>query len=160
MAAESYVPLVMFRRDLQNIPIRALPRPYSMSWYTEGDEMHWVEIQSRADTLNRISLALYESQFESNPAELPQRQAFVLDESGRPVGTATAWFGEFRGVRMGRIHWVAVLPEHQGRKLGSALMTIACERLRNLGHTAAYLTTDERRTVAVELYGRFGFVRA
>lgn len=104
MAAESYAPFVMIRRDLQDLPIRALPASYSLSWYTEGDEMYWIEIQSQADRLNRISRPLFKSQFASKPDELPRRQAFILDESGRPVGTATAWFGELRGVGMGRIH--------------------------------------------------------
>ncbi|MBM3546705.1 MAG: GNAT family N-acetyltransferase [Alphaproteobacteria bacterium] len=155
---ETYVPVVMVRRDLQELPIRSLPARYSLRWYTPGDATHWVDIQSRADALNRISAVLFDAQFAER-GELPKRQAFILDESGRPAGSATAWFGDCRGTKMGRVHWVAVLPEHQGRGLGSALMSVVCSRLRDLGHAAAYLTTDERRTMALGLYVRFGFVR-
>ncbi len=58
----------------------------------------------------------------------------------------------------GRVHWVALLPEVQGRGLARPLMTTVCRRLRALGHRRAYLTTAMNRPAAVGLYLKFGFV--
>jgi GNAT superfamily N-acetyltransferase len=65
--------------------------------------------------------------------------------------------GVFEGGRWGRVHWVAILPEHQGQGLGSPLMTAICHRLRDLGHTRAFLRTAANRAAAIKLYLRFGF---
>jgi ribosomal protein S18 acetylase RimI-like enzyme len=73
------------------------------------------------------------------------------------VGTVTAWEGSFEGERMGRVHWLAVVPEEQGKGLGALLLSVACERLRLLGFERAYLVTSPLRTAAIRLYKRFGF---
>lgn len=115
---------------------------------------------------------------------LRERQCFVLDAGGKAIGTGTAWFGgplaqavgndhprlaparspmhgeserNFTGGRWGRVHWMAMLPEFQGRGLGKALMTTICRRLRDLGHERAYLHTSAARRPAIRLYLNFGF---
>jgi GNAT superfamily N-acetyltransferase len=55
------------------------------------------------------------------------------------------------------VHWVAIVPECQGIGLGKALMTLLCQRLRELGHDQAYLFTSSERVSAIRLYLRFGF---
>jgi GNAT superfamily N-acetyltransferase len=89
---------------------------------------------------------------------LPERQLFLLDCEGVAVGTATAWFNnDYRGEKCGRIHWVAIVPEHQGRGLSKPLLSAACRRLEELGHHKAYLVTSSVRIPAISLYLRFGF---
>jgi GNAT superfamily N-acetyltransferase len=56
------------------------------------------------------------------------------------------------------VHWVAIVPEQQGRGLGKVLMTIVCHRLRELGHRRTYLTTSTARIPAINLYRHFDFV--
>lgn len=74
------------------------------------------------------------------------------------MGTAAAWtYDEFRGPEWGRVHWVAVAGKYQGRGLSKPLLSIVLRRMVDLGHTAAYLTTDRARPVAVALYRSFGF---
>ena len=90
---------------------------------------------------------------------LNQRQLYLLEESGQVIGTGTAWFNDnFQGQRFGRIHWVALLPERQGRGLAKPLMSALCRRLRELGHTRAYLSTSSARVPAIRLYRQFGFI--
>jgi len=90
---------------------------------------------------------------------LAGRQCYLLEAPGKPIGTGAAWFKEsFEGARFGRIHWVAILPEFQGRGLAKPLMTMLCRRLRDLGHDRGYLTTAAERLPAIKLYLRFGFV--
>jgi len=89
---------------------------------------------------------------------LAERQCFLFDPSGQAIGTASAWFDDnFDGGRIGRVHWVALLPQYQGRKLSKPLMAAVCRRLRELGHDQAYLTTLAARQAAIQLYLRFGF---
>jgi len=61
------------------------------------------------------------------------------------------------GTLWGRVHWMAMLPEVQGRGLGKALLTAICQRLRELGHERAYLHTSAARLPAIRLYLKFGF---
>ena len=149
----------MVRENLQGIPDYASPSGYSVRWYQAGDEDLWLKIHLVADKLNSITPELFAREFGDQPSLLAQRQCFLFDAHRRPVGTATAWFNDnFNGGSYGRVHWVAIVPEQQGRGLGKALMTIVCHRLRELGHTRAYLTTSTARISAINLYRHFGFV--
>lgn len=77
---------------------------------------------------------------------------------GTPIGTATAWFdNDHNGLPCGRLHWVAMVPKLQGQGLAKPLLTTVCQRLRELGHTRAYLTTSSERIPAINLYLGFGF---
>ena len=74
------------------------------------------------------------------------------------MGTATAWSGDlFPGQPIGRIHWVAIVPDRQGQGLAKPLLAATCRRLRALGHERAYLTTSTARLPAINLYLLFGF---
>ena len=151
-------PLAMVREHLENLPEAPLPREYSLRWYQSGDETHWLEIHLQADRLNRLTPQLFREQFGFDEAQLAQRQCYLAGPGGRPVGTGTAWFKEdFEGGAWGRVHWMALLPEHHGRGLGKTLLGVVCRRLRELGHRRAYLTTSSLRVPAIRLYRRFGF---
>jgi GNAT superfamily N-acetyltransferase len=148
----------MIRRDLRRIPQHAVPSGYSIRWHRRGDRESWVRIQRLAERLVPISAELYEKEFGHDEPLLSQRQAFLVDEGGHEIGTATAWFdGNYHGERYGRIHWVAIVPEHQGRGLAKPLLTAVCNRLVELGHDRAYLVTSTARLPAISLYLRFGF---
>jgi len=168
----------MVRADLENVPEFALPAGFALRWYKPGDEAHWLRIQFAADQYNEITPGLFRKQFgmevagglqsssarereseiNSGLESLCERQCYLLDPLGKTVGTGTAWFNDnFEGARWGRLHWVAITPEFQGRGLGNALITVTCRRLRDLGHERAYLSTSTVRIPAIKLYLRFGF---
>lgn len=149
----------MVRQDLERIPFHPLPPGYSVRWHRPGDRALWVAIWAAAEKRLAITCQLYAKEFGADRALLADRQFFLLDGQGEAVGTATAWFGgPGRGREMGRIHWVAIVPALQGRGLSKPMMTIACERLRELGHRQAWLGTTTDRIAAVCLYRGFGFV--
>jgi len=157
--SEKIVPLRMFRENLENIPEFALSHGFELRWYQPGDELRWLEIHKQADLYNVITPELFVGQFGKDPELLAQRQCFLTAPGGKVIGTATAWFNDnFEGGRIGRVHWVALLPEYQGRGLSKPLMTAVCKRLRELAHTRAYLSTIIQRKAAIQLYLRFGFV--
>ena len=151
--------VVMVRENLENIPEYAVPAGFSLRWYQPGDEAHWLRIHLLADRDSRIMPDLFVRRFGSDPILLVRRQCYLLDQHGEAIGTGTAWFDDrFEGARFGRVHYVAIVPEYQGRGLSKPLMTVICQRLRQLGHDRAYLATSIARMAAINLYRHFGFL--
>ena len=149
----------MLCSDVGTAPRHALPCGYALRGFQPGDEDSWVAIHRRADRLQESSLALFEQQFGMARGELPRRQFYLLDGQARPIGTASAWFGSGDSPRSrGRVHWVALVPEAQGRGLGKVLLSAVCCRFLELGHRQAYLTTSTLRLPALCLYFGFGFL--
>lgn len=155
---ELHWPLTMIRETLADIPVHPLPPGYAIRWYRSGDESLWIAIQAAADRYNKITPELFLAQFYAADARLEQRQCYLLDPAGSAIGTATAWVDDQNGdPAAGRVHWVAIVPAAQGRGLAKPLMTAVCQRLQELGHRRAYLTTSMARPAAIGLYLRFGF---
>ncbi len=153
------IPVLMRCPDLAGTPHHALPQGHALRTYRPGDEQAWIDIHRAADPYNTASLELFESQFGAHREDLPRRQFYLLGPAGEPIGTATAWFGRPPGgAAIGRVHWVAILPSHQGRGLAKPLLSAVCRRLLQLGHREAYLTTSTARVPAINLYFRFGFL--
>lgn len=135
-----------------------LPRPpFSIRPYEPGDEAAWLDIHREADVYNVFRLETFRQQFGEDREVLHQRQAYLLDGEGCPIGTATAWF-QPEDPALGRIHWVAIRPAYQGAGLAKPLLAWVCNRLRELGHTRAYLTTSTSRVPAICLYFGLGFL--
>ena len=154
----------MTRRDLRALPRHAVPDGYAIRPYAPGDEHAWVGIQAAADAHNVITGELFRAQFGDNPGELARRLFLLVDPtaeavgSGAAIGTAAAWFDDTgRGPGFGRVHWLAIHPDHQGRGLAKPLLGHVCVTLRELGHERAFLTTSTARLAAIALYLSFGF---
>ena len=158
MSNENYA-VHMVRESLNDLPEFSLPAPYSIRWYRPGDKEHWLAIHLEAEKFFKVWPALFEREFGRDEAVLAQRQAYLCDGTGTPIGTASAWFNpDYEGQPYGQIHWVAIVPDHQGRGLAKPLMSVICRRMRDLGHDRAYLGTSTGRIEAVGLYLKFGFV--
>lgn len=177
-ASQKNLPLKMIRASLDGLPGFALPGGFGLRWYQPGDEAHWRRIQLAAERFIEITPELFGKQFGLGEArglqpasaqeqsggmnsalrDLCERQCYLLDPHDEIIGTGTAWFGDdSEGERWGRVHWMAILPEFQGRGLGKGLLTGICRRLHELGHERAYLHTSAARIPAIKLYLRFGF---
>jgi GNAT superfamily N-acetyltransferase len=149
----------MTRHHLDNLPAVTLPPGFSIRWYTAGDEKTWFDLQTRTERLQKIAPELHAREFGTDPAPLAKRQAFLCAPDTAVIGTATAWFdASFWGQPFGRVHWVAIVPEMQGRGLAKPLMAGVLQRLRELGHDRAYLVTSTARVPAINLYRRLGFM--
>ena len=150
--------VTMVNEDLRTAPIHTLSRDLQVHWYAPGDEKEWLTIHERADVHNEITPQLFSDQFADSTLDLSGRQCYLLDRTGSAIATGTAWagsHGKFTG--FGRPHWLAVLPQFQQCGVGTMLMGIICQRLLELGHTGAFLTTSTSRPGAIRLYERFGF---
>ena len=153
------VSVSMVRENLADIPFHPVPAGYEIQPYRQGDEQAWVAIEAAADRYNSITPDLFVREFGNDAAILSQRQLFLRTSDGAPIGTSTAWFDpNHNGRPFGRIHWVAIVPEFQGRGLSKCLLSRTCLLLRELGHNNAYLVTSTARLPAIKLYRSFGFL--
>ncbi|MCB0008032.1 MAG: GNAT family N-acetyltransferase, partial [Anaerolineales bacterium] len=145
--------------DIYDSPVAGLPAGYSLRYYLPGDEANWQAIHDVADAYNRDRPDLFRKQFGTNQHLLSWRQIYMLDSAGKAVATVTAWFDERRihGPYWGQLHWLAIVPEQQGKGLGDTMVTACLQTLRGLGHREAFLFTDSRRLPAVNLYLKYGF---
>ena len=147
----------MIRAHLRDIPQYDLPAPFRLRMFGPGDAHTWVAVQRESDTLNAINHELFNREFGSDLAAMPERCFFLCNEKGESIGTATAWYVEDEGETIGLVHWVAIVPAYQGRGLAKPLLTVVMNRLAK-HHTRARLSTDTPRLVAVKVYLDFGFV--
>lgn len=147
--------LAMWRDTLAQLPEVPLPVGYTLRLYQSGDERHWARIEQSAEEFSAETAALagFQKSFGDHPEILPERMLFLLDAESLPVGTATAWAND----KAGRIHWVGIAKEHQGKGLSKPLVAAALHRLRELGHQDAYLTTQSPSWVAIRVYLQLGF---
>ena len=155
---DEYISIAMIRDNLESIPQFRFPSDYTMRWYQDGDEELWLEVQRASEDHIEITHELFMEWHGSYLSILKDRMFFVLDSEMNAIGTATAWFiDDYKGKPYGRVGWVAVVPNMRNKGLSKPMMTVLCNRLRDLGHERAYLTTSTTRFPAIRLYWRFGF---
>ncbi len=80
---------------------------------------------------------------------------FVYEEDGKPVGYITTRIDA--ETRIGGIPNLAVLPEHQGKGIGKALMVAAFDYFEASGMVLARIETVAQNPVGTVFYPRSGF---
>ncbi|MGH2550066.1 MAG: GNAT family N-acetyltransferase [Thermomicrobiales bacterium] len=155
-----HIELTMFRSDLQDFSAALLPPGYSVRLYVDGDREHWAEIEMSAGEFNSIEDArvAFDHDFGPDLAEAKRRMLFLEVDGIGPVGTTTAWFGEFRGETIGLIHWVALKSEYHGMGLSIPLLASALSLMSEFD-SSAHLHTQTTSWRAIGLYQKFGFTR-
>lgn len=151
--------VAMIRETMDGLPEFNTPEGFSIRFYEPGDEETWRAVVASAERFMTIKEDLFRHEFGKESSAIHDRMHFLCGPDGNVIGTATAWFDErYRGARYGRVHWVAIRPEFQGRGLAKPLLAGVCRRLVELGHDRAYLITSSGRIPAINLYRSFGFV--
>ena len=155
----NYIDLTMVRDHLDHIPTFACPAGYVIRTFRPGDAEHWARVEALAGEFPSQEEALrdFHEEFDPRMSELEDRCFLLLDTEGTPIGTAMAWDGEFAGGLRGRVHWVGIVPAHQGKGLAKPLLSTVLQRLAR-DHRAAFLTTQTTSYRAVNLYLNLGFV--
>ncbi len=145
-------PLVMIRDSLEELPPLCPPAEYPIRTFRSGDEFHWERIVAASFETPRSFQAI----MREDPSFLPER-IFFATYRGIPVATAAAWYHPLWGSHYGYLHFVAVNPDHRGRKLGHLVSLAALGRFLEEGRTMAVLETEEFRIPAIKTYLRLGF---
>lgn len=149
----------MLRENLEDLPEYFFPAGYGYRCYRPGDEQTWIEIHQQADKTLEYSLQQFEKEFSEARDRLHDSQYYIIGPDGNPVGTATAWMRKGPdGLENGLVHWVAIIPQMQGKGLAKPLMSTICHKFVQLGYNNARLVTDSARLPAISLYLKFGFI--
>lgn len=154
------IPITMIRPHLRDIPDVSLPPGYSIRPFKAGSEQLWKETAVQSGLFQSIeqAAARYEQEFAQVAAQLEDRCFFLLHGKEQVIGTAMAWYHpDYLGECYGRIHWVGIIPQFQGRGLAKPLLAAAMHRLAQ-NHDKAYLTSQTTSYKAICMYLDFGFV--
>jgi len=145
----------MAKPDLDALPGVSLPPGYEVRSYLPGDGRHWRRIlaESFAGDPARYS---FDRIMRSDPAFQPER-VFFLTWGVTPVATAGAYYRPHVRTDASMIHYVAVRPAHQGKRLGYWVTLAALRRMVEEGFGAAWLSTDDFRLPAIRTYLNLGF---
>lgn len=147
----------MIRPDMAGLPQYFPPDGYSIRTYRPGDEASWTLIHEKTYNDVAITLEDFQKSFGYDLVAMEDRGFFLETSKGEVVGTATAWYeDDFHDKDFGLVHWVAIIPEHQGKGLSKALMTRVMNRLAQ-SHDRAMLRTSAERIPAIHLYLNYGF---
>lgn len=156
---ENYIPVVMFRENTKSIPDFRLPPGYRLRRYHDGDRQTWVAIQQLSEPYQKVTGATFDEQFGRALWSMRKRCIFLVAPDGTDVGTVTAWSApKYHKAPAGRIHWLAIVPEHRGKGLSKVLTAAALGLLRGYRHRRAMLVTHVPRTAAIKAYLDCGFV--
>jgi GNAT superfamily N-acetyltransferase len=159
MTAHNATEISMVRYTLDHLPEHSLPAPFALRGWRAGDLDVWLGIQQQADTLQSVTASVFRFFYGNDETAFARRILFLCDAAGRAVGTASAWHADTQyGPAFARVHWVAIIPDMQRKGLSRPLMAAVLHRMRELGHTKAYLTTESARVIAIKLYRSLGFV--
>ncbi len=152
----SYPQLLMRRPDLNRLPgPMPLPAGYVLRRYETGEDDALAEV---------LSLAFPD--YIWNVREVRKRltqsadvqATFVIDFAGSPIATASARFVPERFPGSGYLHWVAVHPDHQGKRLGAAATAKVLRYFQDNGSRDSVLETDDFRLPAIKTYLNLGYV--
>ena len=147
----------MLREHMEDIPDIPFPEGFSVRNFRPGEGHIWTRIQRAAEPFFEIKDDLFQREFGKNLPDMEDRSFFVITGHGEEVGTITAWWNpDLRGKEWGLIHWVAILPDYQGRGLAKPAMSVTMKRLKQ-SHDRALLGTSTGRIVAIKVYLDFGF---
>lgn len=154
-----YIPVAMVREHMQDIPTFDCPAGYRIRTFVRGDEQHWARIETSVGefTDQKQALQLFTEDYGSHLSEMEDRSFLLETDEGEAVGTATAWYRHFAGEERGRVSWVAIMPEYQGKQLAKPLLSAVMTRLAR-DHQKAFLTTQTTSYRAVNMYLAYGFV--
>jgi len=148
--------LLMRRPDLLSLPpLPALPDDYILRLMWPEDTAAVAAVLDRAFAdeawdAARVADTLNEQQ--------GVKQTLVVDFRGKPTATASARLRPDRFPGSGYLHWVAVDPDHQGKRLGFFVSLAALHAFETMGCADALLETQDHRLAAIQTYLTLGFL--
>ncbi|PCJ63262.1 MAG: hypothetical protein COA79_00205 [Planctomycetota bacterium] len=150
--------ILMVLNDLKDFPLFDYSDGYHWKWYSKGDEISWLNIQTASEPFIKMNEELYIKEFQKMYDDLCMRQGFLLNGQNEYVGTGTAWFDQYKFKEFGRVHWIALNPSEQGRGLSKLIVQETLLKLKELRYKSSYLYTSSNRIAAIKTYLSFGFL--
>jgi mycothiol synthase len=169
-AAKAFVEGMGLRMNRDGVRMEWAPRPlpevslspgYRLRTYKAGDEEEWANLINRsyATTPNGTDYTAEKvlENWVNTPCFMPDGSFFVTHR-GSMVGCFMAWREVNEGPRRGRLHWLAVDPDHRRRGIAKFLTVRVISHLQAKGLTSIFLDTGHNLPVAMHMYRKMGFV--
>ena len=143
--------------SLNYIDSFSLPKGYSFTFFKDGDEIEWAKIEMSAGEVLTIEEGLqsFNKSFGNHYELMKERCLFIENDEHEKVATSTAFF---MNDQIGKVHWVAVKKEEQGKGLSKPLITQTLKLLKKLGYESTILHTQTHTWLAVKIYLDLGFI--
>ena len=153
--------------SLSELPRVELPLYYEI-WNWEGDTTvlpgKWFRVVKKCFGAKfceqkRIASGDYLRErygIDGSPTFDPKSFFFITLRS-EVVATCFGWVENGSGSNTGILHWLAVDPTHRKLGIGTALITLVCNRLKERGFEKCRLRTESFRENAMRLYLANGF---
>lgn len=141
--------LFMICETLNTNAFRALPDGYSFRLCRRNELEVWKRIVAEEQYVE-YAADYYKKVYAKDEDEFFRRCTFVCDADDKPVATSFIWlsYGQIN-----TISWLRVLPEHEGKGLGRALLS----KILKMAQCPVYLHTHPTSICAVKLYSDYGF---
>jgi ribosomal protein S18 acetylase RimI-like enzyme len=155
-----YYNIIMKRLRGTKYPKAILPNSYTFRAFEPGDEKVWAEIMVAVGEFDSLEEAseYFEANYLTDLEALKKRGLFIVDSHGHCVATLTNWWNDSGEIKEPSVHWVGVLPAHQGLGLGKAIVFEGMKRMIALeGDRDYYLHTQTWSYVAVSIYKKVGY---
>ncbi len=153
---------LMLEQNLDDVPEIPLPAGYRYRNYAPGDKDMWIAIEKTAKEFStrEEGEAAWERYYAGRESELEDRMFFVVDDGGRMLATATAFYDIRTGDdgKTGWLHWVAVRRDAQGRGLSKPLIAHVLQYMKKLGYARAVIPTQTTTWLACKVYLDLGFL--
>lgn len=156
-----YYDYLMIRSKGTPIPHYPLPDGYVFTRFKKGDEKAWAEIETAVDEFDSVAEALdyFEIEYSSHIDTFQTCCIFVENPKGQKIATATYWWLMTHEKKDPWLHWIAVHPDYQGKKIGLAIVAEVMRRGIALeGDQTQYLHTQTWSYKAIGVYQKLGFV--
>jgi len=146
-----------YRLQERLLPEVKLNENFVICTWKPGDECRWIEIVRKAfgDFVSDWSAERFVERYASSPL-FKEDGFFFIRHGERYVATVFAWQDE-SDTCVGRLHWLAVLPEYQRCGLGTALTLCVLMFHKDQGKMSVSLITEVYRNAAIKLYKDIGF---
>lgn len=152
------IPVRMIRAHMRDLPQFALPADYAIRNVRAGEGPVWEAAWKQIEPYGPIPDGLFAREFGDDPARIEERCFFLESAQDGVVGTISGWNTAITGgPPWGHIHWVGVMPAHQGKGLCKAIMSHAMNFLAQR-HDRCFLDTATARAGAIKVYLDFGFL--
>ena len=154
---------LLMKWETQPVTPVKIPDEYSEYVFKRGgDELfteeefkyQWIDLRDKnhSDEMVEWFHVVYDD------AKVPDDGFFcILDKDNKIVATAQILLGEYTP-DSATLHAVSASPEHRRKNLGKAVTVAVMKYAFDNGIKEVYLTTDDWRTAAVNLYVSLGFM--
>ncbi|EDO37918.1 predicted protein [Nematostella vectensis] len=146
-------------RDLQSraLPSAQVPEGYTLRGWWDGAEVVWLQIVKKAfeDFVKDWTAETFVSRYK-NQNNFFKDGFFMVKHKDTFVATCFSWQDK-RDSSNGQLHWLAVLPEHQGKGIGKWLAVEVLKFFKSKGKTAVSLKAEVTNKKAIRFYKAIGF---